>query len=395
MRMEAQIQMIPVTSLLPNSFQPRVEFDQESINTLADSIKTHGIITPLIVKRVQDKFEIISGERRLKAAQMIGLTAVPCIICEVDEKESAQVSIVEKLHSKDLTAIEEAKNYKKLLDKQYLTQEELCQRMGISTDLLISKINLLSLDEAVQTALQKGEISERHARSLLKLTDKMKQVDLLNEIIANRLTVKQVDERINQIINGYNAPQDLTGGINIDTKSDIDVSNTLLGNQDFNLSITPTQYQYTSKINEDESKKSLFFNNLENAPVTMDDPTLSFGFDPNKAQPIQTEEPEIIELDDDDDELPGFLKPNEEVSAEEARKKKFNVDIYTPREFTKAVNELIEIATENGLEIKTEEFNFNDVYQMVIKIVKETDEDNSEEDEEGDPISPENEIPTV
>ncbi len=395
MRMEAQIQMIPVTSLLPNSFQPRIEFDQESINTLADSIKTHGIITPLIVKRVQDKFEIISGERRLKAAQMIGLTAVPCIICEVDEKESAQVSIVEKLHSKDLTAIEEAKNYKKLLDKQYLTQEELCQRMGISTDLLISKINLLSLDEAVQTALQKGEISERHARSLLKLTDKMKQVDLLNEIIANRLTVKQVDERINQIINGYNAPQDLTGGINIDTKSDIDVSNTLLGNQDFNLSITPTQYQYTSKINEDESKKSLFFNNLENAPVTMDDPTLSFGFDPNKAQPIQTEEPEIIELDDDDDELPGFLKPNEEVSAEEARKKKFNVDIYTPREFTKAVNELIEIATENGLEIKTEEFNFNDVYQMVIKIVKETDEDNSEEDEEGDPISPENEIPTV
>ena len=393
MRMEAQIQMIPITSLIPNSFQPRVEFDQESINKLANSIKTHGIITPLTVKRVQDKFEIISGERRVKAAQMIGLTAVPCIICVVDDKESAEVSIVEKLHSRDLTAIEEAKNYKKLLDKQYLTQEELCVRMGIDNTVLTGKLNLLNLDEAVQTALQKGDISERHARSLLKLTDKMKQVDLLNEIIATRLTVKQVDERIDQIINGYSPTQDLTGNINIDTKNDIDVSNALQGSGDFNLSITPTQYQYTSKINEDESKKSLFFNNLENAPVTMDDPTLSFGYDPNKAQPI-TSEPEIIDLDEEDDELPGFLKPEEEMTPEEARRKKFNVDIYTPREFTKAVNELIEIATENGLEIKTEEFNFNDIYQVVVKIVKEKDEE-PQEDEEGDPISPENEIPEI
>jgi hypothetical protein len=211
----------------------------------------------------------------------------------------------------------------------------------------------------------------------------MKQVDLLNEIIANRLTVKQVDEKIDQIINGYSKKEDLTGSINIDTRNDVDVSN-LGSGEDFNLSITPTQYQYRSKI-KDDGKQSLFFNNLENSPVTMDDPTLSFGFDPMKSHDIEPEEPsnEIIDLEDEEDDLlPGFAQPEEELSAADLLRKKFNVDIYTPREFTKALNDLITIAQDNGLEIKTEEFNFNDIYQVVVKITKENAEEEEEENKE-------------
>jgi ParB family chromosome partitioning protein len=386
--MEAQIQMINVGSIIPNRFQPRQEFDQEALNELASSIRIHGIVQPLVVRRVQDKFEIIAGERRYKAAISLGLTAVPCIICALEDNEVAEVAVVENIHRRDLSPIEEAKGYKNILDKKYLTQDQLAERMGIKPTTLSDKLSLLTLDESVQSALQKNQISERHARTLLKLTDKMKQVDLLNEIITNRLTVKQVEDKINQIISGYSVKENVTGGINIDTKNDIDINNTFNTEDEFNLSITPTQYQYQSKINTKSDKKVSFFNELENAPVTMEDPTLSFGFNPLNTQDIEAEEPEIIDLDEEGDELPGFEKPNDELTAEEILRKKFNVDVYTPREFTKAVNDLILIAQDNGLEIKTEEFNFNDVYQMVIKIVKENDEE-----EEVQQTNPVNEIP--
>ena len=388
MKMEAQIQMINVGMIVPNRFQPRQEFDEQALNELAASIRIHGIVQPIVVRRVQDKFEIIAGERRFKAAQSLGLQQVPCVICDLDDNELAEVAIVENIHRRDLSPIEEAKSYQNILDKKYLTHDQLAERMGITPQKLTEKLQLLDLDGAVKAALQKNQISERHARALLKLTDKMKQVDLLNEIITNRLTVKQVEEKIDQLINGYSVKQDLTGGINIDTRNDVDVSD--LGNgEDFNLSITPTQYQYRSKI-KDEGKQSLFFNNLENSPVTMDDPTLSFGFDPFKTQDIEPEEeaPEIIDLEDEEDDLFNLPKGEEELSAAEVLKKKFNVDIYTPREFTKAVNDLITIATENGLEIKTEEFNFNDIYQMIVKIVKDqVEEEENKEEETTDPTA--------
>ena len=389
MKMEAQIQMINVGMIVPNRFQPRQEFDEQALNELAASIRIHGIVQPIVVRRVQDKFEIIAGERRFKAAQSLGLQQVPCVICDLDDNELAEVAIVENIHRRDLSPIEEAKSYHNILDKKYLTQDQLAERMGLTPQKLADKLQLLQLDGAVKAALQKNQISERHARALLKLTDKMKQVDLLNEIITNRLTVKQVEEKIEQIKNGYAVKQDLTGGINIDSKNDIDVTN-LGGDEDFNLSITPTQYQYRSKI-KDQGKQSLFFNNLENSPVTMEDPTLSFGFDPFKTQDIEAEEPEaeIIDLEDDEDELPGFAKPaDDEMSQEEALRKKFNVDVYTPREFTKAVNDLITIAQANGLEIKTEEFNFNDIYQMIVKIVKDkAEEEENKEEETANPVS--------
>ncbi len=378
MKMEAQIRMINVDQLVPNKAQPRTQFDTSSLQELASSIRSHGIVQPLIVRRLQDKFEIIAGERRLKAAELLGLQSVPCIICDIDDNESSELALVENIHRKDLTPIDEARGYKKLLDKGYITIDQLAARMGTTQSNLNDKIRLLSLDEAVQDALQKNMISVKHAKSLLRLTDKMKQVDILNEIIRDKLTVRQVEDEIDKVLGTYKKEENLTGGINIDSRNDIDVSNLLLEDDDFNLSITPKEYQYRSKINDKNTKKSLFFNNLENHPATMEDPTLSFGFDPMKTQNIISDE-DFVDLEDQqtDDELDIPIQGSEAAQQEE--EKKINMDVYTPRELTKAINELVKLAIENNIEVKTEEFNFSDIYQIVVKIVKNPEEEQKEE----------------
>ena len=380
MKMEAQIRMINVEQILPNRFQPRLEFDPVALQELASSIRIHGIVQPLVVRRVNDKFEIIAGERRFKAAQLVGLNAVPCIICDLDDNESAELAIVENVHRKDLSPIEEVKSYKKILDKHYLTQDQLATRMGMAQSVLAEKMRLLSLDEAVQDALQKNKISERHARSLLRLTDKMKQVDLLNEIIRDRLTVKQVDDQVDQILGTYKKQENVTGGINVDSRNDVDVSMVDMDDGGFNISIHPTEYQYRSKIDDKNDKKSLFFNNLENHPATMEDPTLSFGFNPFKTQDIVTQEG-LVDLEEDPSELEEDIDIPEEGStaAKEEETRKINMDIYTPKELTKAVQTVLQTAIENGLDVKSEEFNFNDIYQIVIKVTKNPEEEKEEE----------------
>ena len=377
MKMEAQIRMINSELIIPNRFQPRLEFDPVSLQELASSIRIHGIVQPLVVRRVQDKFEIIAGERRFKASQLLGLNAVPCIIVELDDNESAEVAVIENTHRRDLSPIEEAKSYKKILDKHYLTQDQLSSRMGIAQSTLANKLRLLTLDEAVQEALQKNQISERHARSLLKLTDKMKQVDLLNTIIRDRLTVKQVDDEIDKILGNYKKEETITGKINVDNRIDVDVASAVNQLDEHSLSITPTQYQYRSKIDDKNDKKSLFFNNLENHPVTMEDPTLSFGFNPFKTQDITPDE-NIIDLDEGIDEEETET-PIEESGSTQDDNKKINMDVYTPRELTKAVRTLLNLGIENGLDIKSEEFNFTDIYQIVIKVAKNPEEETQEE----------------
>ena len=378
MKMEAQIRMINAEDIIPNRFQPRLEFDTIALQELATSIRIHGIVQPLVVRRVQDKYEIIAGERRFKASQILGLAQVPCIICDLDDNESAEVAVIENIHRKNLSPVEEAKSFKKILDKKYLTQEQLASRMGMAQSTLANKLRLLSLDEAVQEALQKNQISERHARSLLKLTDKMKQVDLLNEIINDRLTVKKLDDKIDSIIGNYKVKEDLTGGINVNSQIDVDVTNQLNSENEFGLSITPTKYEYNSKIDDKDDKKTLFFNNLEDHPATLEDPTLSFGFNPFNTKDINNEdENELIDLEDDPSEVGDLVTPMEGSEAA-LQEKKINMDIFTPREFTKAINAVIQQAITNGLDVKSEEFNFSDIYQIVIKVDKDT-----EENEEG------------
>ena len=193
MNLESGILQIPIEDIIPNRFQPRLNFDENSLNELAESIKEHGIIQPLVLRKLGDKYEIIAGERRYKAAQMAGLTTVPAVINNVDDNEAAERAIVENVQRSDLTAIEEARSYKNLLDRGYLTQEQLAKKMGLSQAAVANKLRLLNLDEEVQQALLEGEISERHGRTLLTIKDKEEQKEWLHRIINERLTVRQLD----------------------------------------------------------------------------------------------------------------------------------------------------------------------------------------------------------
>ncbi len=193
---------LPLEDVLPNRFQPRIKFSEDAINELSESIKEHGVIQPIVVRPVGDRYEIIAGERRFKASTLAGLQTIPAIIINLNDKDSAEVALIENVQRQDLTPIEEAISYKKILDMGYLNQENLADKIGKSQSSIANKLRLLNLDEEVQEALLNGKISERHARSLLKLTNKDEQVSLLNKIITERLTVRKTDEEISKMLNG-------------------------------------------------------------------------------------------------------------------------------------------------------------------------------------------------
>jgi len=190
--------------ILPNRFQPRKYFDEEEIMQLSESIKEHGVINPVIVRKLGDKYELVAGERRYKANILAGNDDIPAIIMDVNDKESSEIAVVENIQRKDLNAIEEAISYKRILDIGYMTQEQLAQKMGKSQSSIANKIRLLKLSDEVQDALMKKQISERHARSLLKLESQKKQNELLKRIINERLTVRKTDEEIEKMNNNMN-----------------------------------------------------------------------------------------------------------------------------------------------------------------------------------------------
>ena len=206
---ENQVINIPIEDIIPNRFQPRLAFDEEGLKELSDSIKQHGVIQPLVLRRLGNKYEIIAGERRYKAAKLAGLMGVPAIISQMNDNESAEVAIVENVQRKDLSAIEEAKSYKALLDKGYLTQEELAKKMGLSQSEVSNKLRLLTLPEEVQTALIENKISERHARSLLQLGSSEEQINWLKIILDERLTVRDLDKKIKETMNKTNSGDEI------------------------------------------------------------------------------------------------------------------------------------------------------------------------------------------
>lgn len=205
MEFEKRVVDLDVNDVLPNRFQPRIKFNEDSINELCESIKEHGVIQPIVVRAMGDKYEIIAGERRYKASLLAGKQTIPAVITELNDKDSAEVALIENVQRKDLTPIEEAISYKKILDMGYLTQEELATKLGKTQSTVANKLRLLNLDEEVQEAVLEEKISERHARSLLKLSNMSEQKQMLNKIVENRLTVRKTDEEINQLLNGMNS----------------------------------------------------------------------------------------------------------------------------------------------------------------------------------------------
>lgn len=272
---------IPIEDIIPNRFQPRLSFDEKSMEELASSIKQHGIILPLVLRRLGDKYEIIAGERRYKAAMMAGLVSVPAIIKNMNDFESAEVAVVENVQRKDLTAIEEARSFKSLLDKGYMTQEDLAKKMGLSQAAISNKLRLLNLDQTVQDAVLQEKISERHARSLLKIKNQDEQKKMLQRIIEERLTVRQLEEEIKKmignngqdeevpIVNGPDLKSMINNAVDItpvkpvasDEQKDLDLA---MDNTP-NVDIAPVNNGFPSA----QSMPNKFFNFLEDEAANM------------------------------------------------------------------------------------------------------------------------------
>lgn len=210
--------------IIPNRFQPREVFDDQALKELAVSIKEHGVIQPIIVRKVENKYEIIAGERRYKASTMAGLTKIPAIVKNLDDKESSKVALIENLQRRDLTPIEEARTYQKILSlEDGMTQEQLAQTMGKTQSVVSNKLRLLALPDEVQDALLQEKISERHARSLLNLNNKNDQIKMLDKVIAEKMTVRELDKEIKDMNDnqGQNSNMGNIGGNNFDVISAI------------------------------------------------------------------------------------------------------------------------------------------------------------------------------
>ncbi len=194
-----EVVQLYLDDIIPNRFQPREVFDERALKELAVSIKEHGVIQPIIVRNVNGKYEIIAGERRYKASALAGLTKIPAIVRDLDDKESSKVALLENLQRKNLNPIEEARTYQKILEIDQMTQEELAKTMGKSQSAVANKIRLLSLPETIQDALLKEQISERHARSLLNIPDAAKQKEMLQKVIDTKMSVRNLEEEIKNL----------------------------------------------------------------------------------------------------------------------------------------------------------------------------------------------------
>ncbi|MFD7522167.1 MULTISPECIES: nucleoid occlusion protein [Paenibacillus] len=191
-----EVKNIPVQNINPSPYQPRTIFDDDRIDELCQTIRTHGVIQPIVVRVRNNTFELIAGERRLRAVKKLGLETIPAIVREFNDSQAASIALIENLQREGLTAIEEAAAYQQLIEMHDLTQESLAQRLGKSQSTIANKIRLLNLSEPVKMALIERKITERHARALLSLDQEELQVKILEEVIAKELNVKQTETRI-------------------------------------------------------------------------------------------------------------------------------------------------------------------------------------------------------
>ena len=208
-RQKEKILYLPTEELAPNRMQPRKQFDRDELTALADSIKQHGFLQPITV-RVADKlplpeelnspgFEIIAGERRWRAAKLAGLTKVPCIIREADREESAYLALIENLQRKDLGFFEEAEALRNLLLMTAMTQNEMAERLSLSPSALSNKLRLLTLSSTERNLILEHQLSERHARAILKIRDSSMRVEAIRQIATEGMTAIEAESLANRL----------------------------------------------------------------------------------------------------------------------------------------------------------------------------------------------------
>lgn len=335
MNPKKEVLQVPVEDLIPNRYQPRLDFDEKALDELSKSIKEHGVIQPLIVRQVGDKYEIIAGERRYKASTMAGLERVPVVVENYDDKTSAEVALVENVQRKDLTAIEEAKSYKNLIDKNGLTQEEVAKKMGLSQSAVANKLRLLNLSDEVQDALHKNKISERHARALLQVDDKLEQTKWLSRILSERLTVRQLDTLLKE-----KAKESEKEDNNMDFGKDMSSNNT----------------------NSNSHKENKFFKILDDEPVNMSvsEPSNNDAFNNSNINTTNNSVFEDIEVLD--------ITPEVERANEKAEKIISSSSDFDISDTITKIREFVEGLSSDNINI--DEIDLNDKYQINITIKK-------------------------
>lgn len=371
MKNEKKVINVNIDDIIPNRFQPRLVFDEKLLSELAESIKEHGIIQPLIVRPLNNKYEIIAGERRYKAATLAGLTEVPVIVSQLSDYKSAEVAIIENIQRKNLNPVEEAKSYKRILDNHEKTQQELAKELGVNQSTIANKLRLLSLPNEIQEALSLEKISERHARSLLKINSFDKQIEFLNKTISERLTVRQLDDIIkdnnnvfvkesNVLLNEY-PPSVLTPEETNDTSEN-------------NIPLEePEKIESIETIELTDNKstglKSFFEHSEEKVSYpSLDDliTNMDLGIEDEIFNPFKNEEePVEEEITEEKVEIPEAIIIPEKVEPEKIIEPN-NIDSIK----TALINLKQEIS-EAGYKINFEDFDFSDLYQVIIKIEKE------------------------
>jgi len=195
-----EIHAISINEIAPNPFQPRRFFADDGLQDLAASIREHGIIQPLLVRRTATGIEVIAGERRLRAAKIAGLTEVPAIVREINDRDMAELAMIENLQREDLHYLEEAEGFQQLLTNFDVTQEELARRVGKNQSTIANKLRLLRLSAAVRQVLVSEHLTERHARALLKLEDPVRLQEALDTIRQNGLNVRETEALVDGIV---------------------------------------------------------------------------------------------------------------------------------------------------------------------------------------------------
>lgn len=405
MNREPLIQNVNIDYIIPNRFQPRLTFDEKSLNELASSIKEHGIIQPLVLRRLGDKYEIIAGERRYKAAQLAGLTEVPAIISNIDDNKSAEIALVENVQRRNLNSLEEAKSYKKILDKEGLTQEELAKKIGVSQSTIANKLRLLNLTSEAQDALMNDKISERHARSLLSVTDPEKQKALLNKVISERLTVRQLDDEIKKESNpasestlnhvpSYDELGDV--GTPVEETPVTNKSENIFNSSNNRFNFEPAKedkpetlnLMAEEPVNESKEEKvqeevqpspgfNLFnFSNKTPEYPSLEDEVTNMNMEPmdrlEEFNPFSSSSSTIskdVPLESLDEPLEE-VKKEEEKPVEPPKKKILENNLDSVKE---AYNDFVNELKEAGYNVSSEDFDFEDLYQMIIKIEKQAE----------------------